>query len=94
LTGNQEAATTTSATGSSCCAYGDTTTGAPPGPYYRCSCDSIDCKTVIADGQGVAVASCSIGSIPACGGEVTGGYTQVSSCDTVVAGSSGSSSGG
>jgi hypothetical protein len=75
---------TTSATGTSCCAYGNTNTGQPPGPYYRCTCDgptSGFCSGVIASGQGQSVPSCTMDVLPPCGGgEVTVGYAQVASC--------------
>jgi hypothetical protein len=70
-------APTTSATGSSCCAYERTMPGSP---NYECSCDAFDCKATIASGNGQAVSSCTINAIPPCGGLVTPGYSQVSSC--------------
>jgi hypothetical protein len=62
---------TTSATGTTCCVYGDSSNG------YICSCyaDQGACN-----GRGTTVSSCTAGVLPACGGPISSGSSQVSAC--------------
>jgi hypothetical protein len=71
LGGNGLEVPTTSASGAACCVWGDATNG------YICSCysDASECE-----GRGQSVSECTMDTLPACGGIITGGYSQVASC--------------